>query len=85
MKQASKEENRKQEVQLSEFAVDQLHIIWDWTTSISIVRAQGWKSLALFLNCLPGILPLHGGSNLLEINKIHKKYLKQFYFAKSHF
>ena len=36
MKQASKEENRKQEVQLWEFAVDQLHIILDWTTSISI-------------------------------------------------
>ena len=35
MKQASKEENRKQEVQLWEF-VDQLHIIWDWATSISI-------------------------------------------------
>ena len=36
VKQASKEENRKQEVQLWEFAVDQLHIIWNWTTSISI-------------------------------------------------
>ena len=36
MKQASKGENRKQEVQLWEFTVDQLHIIWDWTTSISI-------------------------------------------------
>ena len=35
MEQASKEENRKQEVQLWEFAVDLLHIIWDWT-SISI-------------------------------------------------
>ena len=28
-KQASKGENRKQEVQLREFAVDQVHIIWD--------------------------------------------------------
>ena len=36
MKQASKEENRKQEVQLWEFTVDQLHIISDWTKSISI-------------------------------------------------
>ena len=36
MKQASKEENRKQEVQLWEFAVDQVHIIWDWTTSITV-------------------------------------------------
>ena len=36
MKQASKGGNRKQEVQLWELAVDQLHIIWDWTTSISI-------------------------------------------------
>ena len=36
MKQASKEENRKQEVKLREFAVDQLHMIWVWTTSISI-------------------------------------------------
>ena len=28
-KQASKGENRKQGVQLREFAVDQVHIIWD--------------------------------------------------------
>ena len=36
MKQASKEEHREQEVQLWEFAVDQLPIIWDWTTGMSI-------------------------------------------------
>ena len=33
--------NRKQEVQLWEFAVDQLHIIWDWTTSTSISASTG--------------------------------------------
>ena len=27
------EGNRKQEVQLWEFAINQLHIIWDWTTN----------------------------------------------------
>ena len=32
----AEKKNRKQEVQLWEFAVDQLHIMWDWTTSISI-------------------------------------------------
>ena len=30
-----------------------------------LMRARGWVSLALFLNCLPCILPLHGGSNLI--------------------
>ena len=34
-------DNRKQEVQLWEFAVDRPHIIWDWTTSIYLlVRAE---------------------------------------------
>ena len=39
VKQASKGENK--EVQLWEFAVDQLHIILDWTTSISIRASMG--------------------------------------------
>ena len=43
MKQASKEENRKQEVRLWAFAVNHLHTIWDL-----LVRARGWVSLALF-------------------------------------
>ena len=33
--------NRKQEDQLWEFAVDQLHIIWDWTTCISNSVSMG--------------------------------------------
>ena len=32
-KQASRE-GKNQDVQLWEFAVDQLHIVWDWTTSV---------------------------------------------------
>ena len=37
----AKGENKKQEVQSWEFVVDQLHIIWDWTTSISISASTG--------------------------------------------
>ena len=48
MKQASQEENRKQEVQLWEFAVDQLHIISDWTTSISICVSTRLGELGAF-------------------------------------
>ena len=60
----------EQEDQLWEFAVDQLHIIWDWTTRVSVSASTDWVSLALLLNnFLPCISPLHGGSS--EIVRLH--------------
>ena len=53
------------QIQLWEFAVDQLHIIWDWTTSLSISASTRLGEFAVVPQLPTCFSPLHGGSNLL--------------------
>ena len=75
VKQASKEENRKQEVQLWEFAVDQLHMIWDLTTSISISASTGLGEFGI----VPQLPTIYIASALREQHKSRLFWKVQFW------